>query len=197
MGTGNDGAAASAGMIRRMLAMQNAARQSPGGHGIITGPSQLRRGKVAGRNDPCPCGSGEKFKRCCLQKCKPKPPRYRPANRRPRERQASGQSPAVLVQPLPSKDQTALAMLRSGIDEAIVWAFLKTGLFITEANQAAQPADVIERWEAEIQAYENASAEEREAVLPVLTGVEEQSHVADSGTDTVDSPEREDPGEGE
>ncbi len=22
---------------------------------------------VAGRNDPCPCGSGKKFKKCCLQ----------------------------------------------------------------------------------------------------------------------------------
>jgi hypothetical protein len=21
--------------------------------------------QVAGRNDPCPCGSGDKFKRCC------------------------------------------------------------------------------------------------------------------------------------
>jgi uncharacterized protein YecA (UPF0149 family) len=21
----------------------------------------------AGRNDPCPCGSGRKFKRCCLR----------------------------------------------------------------------------------------------------------------------------------
>ena len=26
---------------------------------------QLRRGKV-GRNEPCPCGSGRKFKKCCL-----------------------------------------------------------------------------------------------------------------------------------
>lgn len=26
---------------------------------------QLANGKV-GRNDPCPCGSGKKFKRCCL-----------------------------------------------------------------------------------------------------------------------------------
>jgi len=24
-----------------------------------------RSDKVAGRNDPCPCGSGKKFKRCC------------------------------------------------------------------------------------------------------------------------------------
>jgi preprotein translocase subunit SecA len=30
------------------------------------GPAQtVRRGKKVGRNDPCPCGSGKKFKRCC------------------------------------------------------------------------------------------------------------------------------------
>ena len=23
--------------------------------------------KSVGRNDPCPCGSGKKFKKCCLQ----------------------------------------------------------------------------------------------------------------------------------
>jgi len=27
---------------------------------------QQRRGRV-GRNEPCPCGSGKKFKRCCLR----------------------------------------------------------------------------------------------------------------------------------
>jgi len=28
----------------------------------------IRRGsKRVGRNDPCPCGSGKKYKRCCLQ----------------------------------------------------------------------------------------------------------------------------------
>ena len=26
---------------------------------------QLKRNKI-GRNDPCPCGSGKKFKKCCL-----------------------------------------------------------------------------------------------------------------------------------
>jgi len=26
----------------------------------------VRRGPKVGRNDPCPCGSGEKFKKCCL-----------------------------------------------------------------------------------------------------------------------------------
>lgn len=28
-------------------------------------PRQLAKRRV-GRNDPCPCGSGKKFKRCCL-----------------------------------------------------------------------------------------------------------------------------------
>lgn len=34
--------------------------------------SRLRRSEpplyLAGRNDPCPCGSGLKFKRCCIGK---------------------------------------------------------------------------------------------------------------------------------
>ncbi|HSF23252.1 MAG TPA: SEC-C metal-binding domain-containing protein, partial [Blastocatellia bacterium] len=25
----------------------------------------FRAGPKAGRNDPCPCGSGKKFKKCC------------------------------------------------------------------------------------------------------------------------------------
>ncbi|MBW1707552.1 MAG: SEC-C domain-containing protein, partial [Deltaproteobacteria bacterium] len=24
-----------------------------------------RKGKKIGRNDPCPCGSGKKYKKCC------------------------------------------------------------------------------------------------------------------------------------
>ena len=30
----------------------------------------FRREKLPGRNDPCPCGSGKKAKRCCLDKIK-------------------------------------------------------------------------------------------------------------------------------
>jgi len=26
-----------------------------------------------GRNSPCPCGSGKKYKRCCLASCAPRP----------------------------------------------------------------------------------------------------------------------------
>ena len=31
-------------------------------------PAPIVRGKKIGRNDPCPCGSGKKYKKCCLGK---------------------------------------------------------------------------------------------------------------------------------
>jgi preprotein translocase subunit SecA len=37
------------------------------GDGKVSQPIRNRRGKV-GRNDPCPCGSGKKFKQCCIHK---------------------------------------------------------------------------------------------------------------------------------
>jgi len=35
-----------------------------GGNGNGTQPSQRRTGEKVGRNDPCPCGSGKKYKKC-------------------------------------------------------------------------------------------------------------------------------------
>ena len=31
------------------------------------GTATVRREQTVGRNDPCPCGSGRKFKKCCGQ----------------------------------------------------------------------------------------------------------------------------------
>ena len=32
-------------------------------------PDTFRRGEPKiGRNEPCPCGSGKKFKKCCIEK---------------------------------------------------------------------------------------------------------------------------------
>ncbi|HKL25871.1 MAG TPA: SEC-C metal-binding domain-containing protein [Desulfuromonadales bacterium] len=28
-------------------------------------PAPVRRAEKIGRNDPCPCGSGRKYKKCC------------------------------------------------------------------------------------------------------------------------------------
>ena len=34
--------------------------------GSIRGETIRRRGSVTRRNDPCPCGSGRKYKKCCM-----------------------------------------------------------------------------------------------------------------------------------
>lgn len=40
-----------------------------GGRRYALGTYTLRRiGEKAGRNEPCPCGSGRKYKHCCLDK---------------------------------------------------------------------------------------------------------------------------------
>ena len=33
----------------------------------VAGPPVVREGPKVGRNDPCPCGSGKKYKKCCGQ----------------------------------------------------------------------------------------------------------------------------------
>lgn len=33
-------------------------------------PRELVRRMKIGRNDPCPCGSGRKFKKCCIHKAR-------------------------------------------------------------------------------------------------------------------------------
>jgi preprotein translocase subunit SecA len=35
------------------------------GAGDASLPTQRRTGEKVGRNDPCPCGSGKKYKKCC------------------------------------------------------------------------------------------------------------------------------------
>ena len=38
-----------------------------GGDGTVTKKPVVKKDKI-GRNDPCPCGSGKKYKNCCLGK---------------------------------------------------------------------------------------------------------------------------------
>lgn len=49
-------------VMSRGEAMQD--RRTEDGKGVTI----RREGKKVGRNDPCPCGSGKKYKRCCLPK---------------------------------------------------------------------------------------------------------------------------------
>ena len=66
------------GMVRAFLARLEAAGRLGGGQAAIAAAEpawrsrasgkavpQKRVGEKIGRNDPCPCGSGRKFKKCC------------------------------------------------------------------------------------------------------------------------------------
>ena len=41
--------------------------ENAGGDGTVK-KKPIRRVTKIGRNDPCPCGSGKKYKNCCLDK---------------------------------------------------------------------------------------------------------------------------------
>jgi len=55
---------------RRPEALRSVLNATMSEHGFLpwTSPATLSRGRGvrAGRNEPCPCGSGKKYKRCCL-----------------------------------------------------------------------------------------------------------------------------------
>ena len=40
-------------------------RESRGENGEPEKPTTAKKGDEVGRNDPCPCGSGKKYKKCC------------------------------------------------------------------------------------------------------------------------------------
>jgi uncharacterized protein YecA (UPF0149 family) len=53
--------------------MEEKARASEEEYRVLTAPppsrsKQVVKSKKIGRNDPCPCGSGKKYKKCCLNK---------------------------------------------------------------------------------------------------------------------------------
>ncbi len=43
---------------------ENSPREARGDHGAKV-QTVKRTGEKVGRNDPCPCGSGKKYKKCC------------------------------------------------------------------------------------------------------------------------------------
>jgi preprotein translocase subunit SecA len=48
---------------------QRSQQQTNAGADVDAKPEPIRhRGARVGRNDPCPCGSGKKYKNCCLRK---------------------------------------------------------------------------------------------------------------------------------
>ena len=56
------------GKVKRIAAAEPPSLSFPEGSDLSFAPAPIRRDAKIGRNDPCPCGSGKKYKRCCLGK---------------------------------------------------------------------------------------------------------------------------------
>ena len=47
--------------------MAKVTSESGGGDGTVKKQPVVRKGMKIGRNDPCPCGSGKKWKKCTCE----------------------------------------------------------------------------------------------------------------------------------
>ena len=52
-------------MIKRIIAQRQAEAQSANSSDTKRQPVRVDKSQKVGRNDPCPCGSGKKYKNCC------------------------------------------------------------------------------------------------------------------------------------
>ena len=62
----NGGEKQQSGVVAEALKREQVAHPvTTSGDGTDTAGKTVRKGKKVGRNDPCPCGSGKKYKKCC------------------------------------------------------------------------------------------------------------------------------------
>jgi hypothetical protein len=108
---------------------------------------------VAGRNDPCPCGSGRKFKHCCGGAGGPAATRPNTA--------PPGQPDEFLFpegSPERATELAVEAMREVGIDPALIHAFETTGLLVGEDNQHLIPPEDLAEWEQAVEEFRRKQA---------------------------------------
>jgi hypothetical protein len=129
------------------------------------------------RNAPCPCGSGQKYRNCCYDKgfeylvdedgtiFKSIPVSDELAEiieeqkRKFQEEHGREIGPNDKLffdaPPLEHAEHFMVeAMKQAGLDPALIYAFEKTGLLVTEENQHLLPESDLDEWEAAIEEYE-------------------------------------------
>jgi hypothetical protein len=135
------------------------------------------------RNDPCPCGSGRKYRDCCHGKdfeylvdedgtiFKSIPMSDEVAEVIEEQKQnfieQHGREPGPgenLFFDMPPVEHAehfmVQAMRQAGLPPAIIYAFEKTGLLVTEQNQHLLPEHDLAEWEAAIREYEAQQEQE-------------------------------------
>lgn len=140
-----------------------------------------------GRNDPCPCGSGKKYKHCCLGKDftftaededayemqMPMTPALKRIVRNAEaefrhhfEREPGPGVPLLLLKYLHSEQdlerETVAAMTAAGIDPAIIYAYKKTGYIQSESQMHRYTGAAIAEWDEAIAEFEANGGEPSE-----------------------------------
>ena len=128
-------------------------------------------------NAPCPCGSGKKYKNCCygkgfdwvedddgnIAKSMPISPELADALEQLRQQfiEQHGREPGPddLVFPDMSHGEVIEHMMvegmkQAGFDPAIIYAFEKTGLLVTEENRDLLPDKDLQEWQAAVEEYQ-------------------------------------------
>lgn len=134
--------------------------------------------KKISRNDPCPCGSGKKYKKCCIDKdfdwveddngnilkSVPMSPEMLDVLSDQREAftERFGREPGPddlvfpdIGHPEHVEHEMVELMKAADVDPAKIYAFEKTGRLVTEENQALLSDEELDEWEAAIDEYKS------------------------------------------
>lgn len=108
-----------------------------------------------GRNDPCPCGSGKKYKKCCLHDGNPHMrQRTLPA---PKENVADSRTSPIIVCPEEKAsftlDHVLEALRKAGVKECYIYAAQQTGRFVKPEARAMYDDKTLAAWDAAVQEY--------------------------------------------
>lgn len=140
--------------------------------------------KRISRNDPCPCGSGRKYKKCCYGKdfdfeeddqgslLKSVPISNEMAELLQEQSQEfvekHGREPGPddklffdMPHPEHLEHMMVEGMKKAGINPAIIYAFEKTGRLVTEDNQSLLSDADLDEWQAAIEEFEANMGSER------------------------------------
>ena len=104
-----------------------------------------------GRNDPCYCGSGVKYKKCCG--AKQLTAIVELAKERLQSRLAEGPRPDPN-----NRQKTIEAMRQNGMDPAYIHAYEQTGVLVFQETMHLIPEEVMARWTEAYESYVPADA---------------------------------------
>lgn len=122
--------------------------------------------KKVGRNDPCPCGSGAKYKKCCLKVQNSRVYSRVRVHPRPKEAATTAEFKPVTEAQF-AEDATLRSMRNAGVREQYIYAYQKTGRFIAPESRPAYDEKTLAEWDAAVAEWKEQHGEEDHEPDPV------------------------------